>query len=122
MTDSRQKARRVLTIGGWPIFAPGVEEYPRLLSSGDGFMPHGHYYVWTPGLVWLQVISNALIVVAYFSITIALVYFVPNRKKLDLCSQKISQETRGIFPVGPAGEHLRYSSSVEAKGKLVNEL
>jgi PAS domain S-box-containing protein len=50
--------------------------------SGNGFMPHGHCYLWTPGLVWLHVIADALIVLAYFSMPIALVYFV--RKRTDM--------------------------------------
>jgi PAS domain S-box-containing protein len=45
-------------------------------------MPHGHCYLWTPGLVWLHVIADALIVLAYYSMPIALVYFV--RKRTDI--------------------------------------
>jgi PAS domain S-box-containing protein len=59
-----------------------MKQYLELVFSGDGFMPHGHCYLWTPGLVWLHVISDALIVLAYFSIPLALVYFVRNRKDL----------------------------------------
>ena len=46
-------------------------------------MPHGHCYLWMPGVVWLHVISDTLIVLAYFSIPIALVYFVRRRKDLS---------------------------------------
>jgi PAS domain S-box-containing protein len=52
-----------------------------LFSSGD-FMPHGYCYLWNPGLVWLHVVSDALIALAYFSIPITLIYFI--RKKRDL--------------------------------------
>ena len=52
-----------------------------LFSSGD-FMPHGYCYLWKPGLVWLHVVSDALIALAYFSISIALIYFI--RKRRDL--------------------------------------
>jgi len=52
-----------------------------LFSSGD-FMPHGYCYLWKPGLVWLHVVSDALIALAYFSIPIALIYFI--RKRRDL--------------------------------------
>src|SRR4051794_12996138 len=42
----------------------------------DGFMPHGHCYLWNPGMVWLQVSSNALIGTAYVVISAALAYLV----------------------------------------------
>jgi signal transduction histidine kinase len=32
------------------------------------FMPHGHCYMWEPGLLWLQVISNGLIGLSYIAI------------------------------------------------------
>ena len=59
-----------------------MKEYLESVFSGNGFMPHGHCYFWTPGLVWLHVIADALIVVAYFSIPLTLVYFVRHRKDL----------------------------------------
>jgi signal transduction histidine kinase len=39
------------------------------------FMPHGHCYLWSPTMVWLQVTSNLVIATAYIAIsaTIALV-------------------------------------------------
>lgn len=40
------------------------------------FMPHGHCYFWEPGLVWLQVIANASIGLAYFAISFTLAYIV----------------------------------------------
>ncbi len=45
-------------------------------------MPHGHCYLWAPGLLWLHVVSDALIVFAYYSIPITLIYFV--RKRQDM--------------------------------------
>jgi PAS domain S-box-containing protein len=48
----------------------------------DGFMPHGHCYLWTPALLWGQAASNAAIAAAYFSIPFALLYFV--RKRSDI--------------------------------------
>jgi len=35
---------------------------------GQGFMPHGHCYLWEPEMVWTQVSSNLLIGTAYASI------------------------------------------------------
>jgi PAS domain S-box-containing protein len=58
-----------------------MKEFLHSLFS-TGFMPHGHCYLWTPGIVWLHVVSDALIVLAYYSIPIMLVYFV--RKRADL--------------------------------------
>lgn len=55
----------------------------KLLQSlfADGlFIPHGHCYLWKTGLVWLHIISDSLIALAYFSIPIALVYFVRKRE------------------------------------------
>jgi PAS domain S-box-containing protein len=52
-----------------------------LLSSGQ-FIPHGHCYLWEPNLVWLHVISDGLIALAYYSIPTALFYFV--HKRVDL--------------------------------------
>ncbi|MDX1545420.1 MAG: PAS domain S-box protein [Rhodothermales bacterium] len=46
------------------------------------FMPHGHCYQWLPELVWLHVVSDAAIVVAYFVIPAGLIYFVKKREDL----------------------------------------
>ncbi len=48
----------------------------------DNFMPHGHCYLWTPELLWLYVISDGTIALSYFSIPIAIIYFI--RKRIDL--------------------------------------
>src|SRR5882762_9409009 len=55
--------------------------FDSLFSSND-FMPHGFCYLWKPGLVWLHVVSDALIALAYFSIPVTLMYFI--RKRRDL--------------------------------------
>ncbi|HEY9615023.1 PAS domain S-box protein, partial [Allocoleopsis sp.] len=41
-----------------------------------------HCFLWKPELVWLHVMSDSLIAIAYYSIPITLVYFV--RKRVDL--------------------------------------
>lgn len=51
--------------------------------STDGFMPHGHCYLWTPELLWTFVFSEAIIVLAYFSIPFGLLYFVKKRRDLQ---------------------------------------
>jgi hypothetical protein len=45
-------------------------------------MPHGHCYLWTPGILWGHAISNAIIAFAYFSIPVALIYFIRRRNDL----------------------------------------
>ncbi|WMS87406.1 sensor histidine kinase [Pleionea litopenaei] len=48
---------------------------------GD-YMPHGHCYLWQPGILWTHVISDVLIAASYFSIPIALLLFI--RKRQDI--------------------------------------
>jgi signal transduction histidine kinase len=50
--------------------------------SEDGFMPHGHCYLWTPDLLWTYVLSDSMIGLAYYTIPVAMLYFV--RKRSDL--------------------------------------
>lgn len=50
--------------------------------STGSFIPHGHCYLWQPGLVGLHVIADAVIAIAYYSIPITLLYLV--RKRRDL--------------------------------------
>jgi two-component sensor histidine kinase len=52
----------------------------KLLTSD--FMPHGNCYRWSPEIVWLHVISDSLVALAYYSIPITLLYFV--RKRRDI--------------------------------------
>jgi two-component system, NtrC family, sensor kinase len=54
--------------------------FHHLLS--ESFVAHGHCYLWKPELVWLNVISDGLIALAYYSIPIVLLYIV--RKRGDI--------------------------------------
>lgn len=47
-----------------------------------GFMPHGYCYLWLRELLLLHILSDGLIALAYYSIPVALVYFV--RRRTDL--------------------------------------
>ncbi len=58
-----------------------LEFFSRLFLSGD-FMPHGHCYFWRPEIVWLHVVSDALIGLSYTSIPFTLYYFVHKRHDL----------------------------------------
>ena len=51
-------------------------------------MPHGQCYLWSPGLIWLHGVSDSLIALAYFSIPLALLYFIRGRRDIPY---------RGIF-------------------------
>ncbi|MFT5591635.1 MAG: hypothetical protein ACI9ZF_003839, partial [Bradyrhizobium sp.] len=51
--------------------------------STENFMPHGHCYLWEPALLWLHVLSDSLIALAYFSIPVTLLFFVRKRRDLQ---------------------------------------
>jgi diguanylate cyclase (GGDEF)-like protein len=52
------------------------------LFGPSGFLPHGYCLSWSPQLVWTMVVSDAVITMSYYSIPVALVYFV--RRNRDL--------------------------------------
>lgn len=60
---------------------PMPELWTNLFISGP-FIPHGHCYLWKTDLVWLHLVSDLVIALAYYSIPATLFYFV--RKRLDL--------------------------------------
>jgi two-component system sensor kinase FixL len=60
-----------------------VGEFFRRLFSSD-YMPHGGCYFWQPSLVWLHVVSDALIAIAYYSIPVTLYYVIHKRKDVRL--------------------------------------
>ncbi|ACC80525.1 hybrid sensor histidine kinase/response regulator [Nostoc punctiforme] len=57
------------------------EFWTNFFTSGS-FIPHGHCYLWQTNLVWLHILSDAFIALAYYSIPATLFYFV--RKRQDL--------------------------------------
>jgi two-component sensor histidine kinase len=52
------------------------------MLAGGPFIPHGHCYLWLPELVWLHLVTDALIALAYYVMPIILISFV--RKRSDL--------------------------------------
>lgn len=50
------------------------------IFSPSQYMPHGYCYLWQTPLVWLHVVSDILIAIAYFSIPTMLIYFVCQRR------------------------------------------
>jgi signal transduction histidine kinase len=57
-------------------------EFLTHLFSSQGFEPHGHCYLWLPEILWLHVISDAFITLAYYSIPLALIYLIHKRRDL----------------------------------------
>lgn len=53
-----------------------------ILLTSNGFEPHGYCFLWTRPLLLLYVVSDTLIALSYYSIPIALLYFVRRRKDL----------------------------------------
>jgi PAS domain S-box-containing protein len=48
----------------------------------SGFLPHGYCFTWDPGLLWSMVGSDAIIAASYFSIPVAILFYV--RKRTDV--------------------------------------
>jgi signal transduction histidine kinase len=63
------------TTGMWAFF-------DRLLDSST-LSPHGICLLWEPELIWLHVVSDAVIAASYFSIPVALSIFVSKRRDVD---------------------------------------
>jgi GAF domain len=57
-----------------------IEFFREIFDSG--FMSHGQSYLMLPEIIWLHVVSDALIAMAYFCILVALACFVRNRRDL----------------------------------------
>jgi PAS domain S-box-containing protein len=51
-------------------------------SASTDFMPHGYCYLWDPLVLWLNVISDALITLAYYCIPVVLIYFARKNREL----------------------------------------
>lgn len=52
------------------------------LFSPSQYMPHGQCYLWQTPLIWLHVVSDLFIAIAYFSIPAMLIYFVWKRSDI----------------------------------------
>ena len=79
-----------------------MKEFLEKLFSSD-FMPHGYCYLWKPGLVWLHLLSDTLIALAYFSIPVTLVYFIRKRRDLPFNWMFVSF---GIFILACGTTHI----------------
>ena len=63
-----------------------IWDITRELFSPERFMPHGDCYLWQTQLIWLHVVSNSLIALAYYSIPAMLIYFVRKREDVPFRS------------------------------------
>lgn len=73
------------------------------LFSAD-YMPHGNCYFWTPDLVWLHVLSDSLIGLSYWAITITLAALVyKTRKDIPFAKMFVAF---GIFIITCGTTHL----------------
>ncbi len=77
-------------------------EFFQKLFAHD-FMPHGHCLFWRPGILWLFVISDSITALSYFSIPIALFYFVRKREDLEF---KWMFVMFGLFTFSCGNTHL----------------
>src|SRR5579883_3615225 len=60
----------------------GIASILTTFVDPSGFTPHGFCLAWDPGLVWLQAGSDLAIAAAYYSIPLALAFFVSRREDL----------------------------------------
>ena len=49
------------------------------LFATNGFMPHGMCYQWLPEVLWMHVLSDLIIAIAYYSIPLALAIVIYRR-------------------------------------------
>lgn len=73
------------------------------LLDQQGFMPHGHCYLWRDEVLWLHLIGDGLTVLAYFLIPGMLLYFV--RVRHDIRYRTIFY-LFGLFIVTCGTSHL----------------
>lgn len=63
------------------LSTPNFPQFLARLFTSD-FMPHGHCFFWRPEILWLHVLSDFAIGLAYYLIPFALFQFVRRRKDL----------------------------------------
>ena len=54
--------------------------------SSDEFMPHGHCFLWLPSILWVHVVSDFLVALAYYAIPLVLFFFIRHRRDLPFKS------------------------------------
>src|SRR3989441_5733048 len=80
-----------------------MSDFLREIFTSGGFMPHGHCYLWRPGLVWLHVVSDSLIGLAYVAISVTLAYLVSRIRNIPFNWMFLGF---GLFIVACGGTHF----------------
>lgn len=47
----------------------------------EQFMPHGHCFLWIPKILWMHIIGDVTITLAYYSIPLTLLYLMIKRRQ-----------------------------------------
>ncbi|MEO5934099.1 MAG: ATP-binding protein [Duganella sp.] len=71
--------------------------------DSQGFMPHGHCFLWIPSILWTSVVADALIALAYLTIPVTLVYFIRRRRDVPFNWMFIAF---GVFILACGGTHV----------------
>nr|WP_315212443.1 response regulator [uncultured Duganella sp.] len=71
--------------------------------NSQGFMPHGHCFLWIPSILWTSVIADALIALAYLTIPVTLIYFIRRRRDMPFNWMFIAF---GVFILACGSTHL----------------
>ncbi len=79
-----------------------MDVFGMLLTAEMG-LPRGWCLLWQTPLIWLHMISDALITTAYYAMAVALIYFV--RKRGDVAFQRLFW-LFGLFIVASGATHL----------------
>jgi len=77
-------------------------EFFKTIFNGDGFMPHGHCYLWNKGLIWAHGLSDLFIGLAYVVISLTL-YLLVKKIKLPFSALFLSF---GLFIATCGATHL----------------
>jgi len=59
-----------------------LNEFTRWLVDPAGLTPHGFCLLWQPAMIWLHAVSDVITGFAYFTIPLALAFFVNRRRDL----------------------------------------
>jgi PAS domain S-box-containing protein len=73
------------------------------LFDSERFLPHGHCFLWEPQILWLHVVSDALIGAAYYSIPLAILLLAWKRRDIPF---RIIYILFGVFIVLCGSTHL----------------
>jgi PAS domain S-box-containing protein len=84
---SRATASRLAKPGIAIVSAAGVvwlaaTMLPQLFHGSSDFMPHGYCYLWDPLILWMNVVSDAVIALSYYAIPVILIYFISRNRNI----------------------------------------